>query len=146
MAKRRKEDGWTSRALKWQTRNCSDIQNMTMMPERQPEKKAISICHFRFHLGRLWLFWDWDFFLVVSRMLLRIFSSAEVQMEIFSHRNEMIKRKSAEKKFNDNSACCHVCSRFSPRTSRRDMKAEDVLKGALYFMEILKALKEPPRR
>lgn len=107
-----------------------------MMPERQPKKKAISICHFRFHLGRLWLFWDWDFFLVLlfrerfcvfspaSKFRWNFFRFAEIVAMKWLSGKVQKKRRSS----NENSACCHVCSRFSPRTSRRDMKAGNVLK------------------
>lgn len=109
---------------------------MTIMPERQPKKKAISICHFRFHLGRLWLFWDWDFFLVLlfrerfcvfspaSKFRWNFFRFAEIVAMKWLSGKVQKKRRSS----NENSACCHVCSRFSPRTSRRDMKAGNVLK------------------
>lgn len=94
------------------------------------EKKAISICHFRFHLGRLWLFWDRDFSLFCfpgngfAYILQRRWNFSFRR----SRRNKMIKREERLCSTNENSACCHVCSRFSPRTPRRDMKAENVLK------------------
>lgn len=44
----------TNRKLKWHSK----------LDDFGAEKKAISICHFRFHLGHvLWLLQNWDFFL-----------------------------------------------------------------------------------
>lgn len=55
-----KWDDKISRVLKWQTENWSDSK---LDDSEAEKKKAISICHFRFHLGHvLWLLQNWDFF------------------------------------------------------------------------------------
>lgn len=57
-----KERRRTSRALKCQGENWSDIQTWRRM---RRNKKAISICHFRFHLGHFMTFSNWDFAVVI---------------------------------------------------------------------------------